>query len=620
MPTRFDSLLVVGALTGALAFVSPCAFAQGADGWPELVPELRVAGVDLPVHVAHAGDGSGRLFVVEQRGRIRVVTNGVLQPTPFLDITARVGCCGERGLLSVAFPPGYAAKGHFYVDYTDRTGTTVVARYRVSADPDLADPGSEQVVLTVAQPYSNHNGGQLAFGPDGYLYVGMGDGGSAGDPQGNGQRPDALLGKLLRVDVESGTQPYAIPADNPFRTAAGWRPEIWALGLRNPWRFSFDRSTGDVWIADVGQSRYEEIDFQPGSSPGGQNYGWRTMEGAHCYNPDPCSTVGLVLPVVEYARAEGCSVTGGHVYRGSRWPRMHGVYLYGDYCSGRIWGVRRSGQQFVNALLLDSPFTITTFGEGEDGTVYVADYSRGEIHALTDPTAASSFTVTVPSVAHTTGAAATSWRSDLALVNRSATGVDAMLTYRDGGVPVSRSATVPAGAIREWRDVLVTLFGLPDDAASAGAVTVTSDGPLAARGRTWAAAGEGGFGQDYPGLAPDDGIGPGTVGMLAPLRRDAGFYSNVGVANLGTADVTVAVRLFDAGGTQAGATLVFDVPAAEWRQTFDAFAAAGAGDHASAYALVEVLTPGGRAWAYGALIDRTTRDPATVPLVVPAVS
>lgn len=616
MTASFRPLVV----TAALALAAPGLFAQAPAGWPQLVPEPRIAGLDLPVHVAHAGDGSGRLFVVEQRGRIRLVKNGALRPTPFLDITARIGCCGERGLLSVAFPPGYAAKGHFYVNYTDRAGTTVIARYRASADPDLADPGSEQIVLTVAQPFANHNGGQLAFGPDGYLYVGMGDGGSAGDPQDNGQRTDTLLGKLLRLDVEGGTQPYAVPADNPFRGRPGFRPEIWALGLRNPWRFSFDRTSGDLWIADVGQNRYEEVNFRPAGSAGGENYGWRVMEGAHCYNPDPCTTAGLTLPIAEYSRADGCSVTGGHVYRGARYPRMQGVYLYGDYCSGRIWGLRRDGQAFANLLLLDTSFTITTFGEGEDGTVYVADYARGELHALTDPAAAATFTATVPAVAHVTGAAATPWRSDLALVNRSAAAVAATLTYRDGGTPVSRSATVPAGAIREWRDVLVSLFALPADAATAGAVTVTSDGPLVARGRTWAAAGTGSYGQDYPGLALTDGIGPGTLGVLAPLRRDAGFYSNVGVVNLGTADCTVAVRLLDAAGSQAGGTLLFDVPSGEWRQTFDAFAVAGAGDQASAYAVVEVLTAGGRAWAYGVVIDRATRDPATVPLVVPPLS
>jgi glucose/arabinose dehydrogenase len=620
MESPLRQLTVTATLAVALTLAGTCARAQAPAGWPQLVPELRVTGLDLPVHATHAGDGSGRLFVVEQRGRIRLVTNGTLQPAPFLDITARVGCCGERGLLSVAFPPGYAIKGYFYVNYTDRDGTTVVARYRVSADPDLADPGSEQVVLTVAQPFSNHNGGQLAFGPDGYLYVGMGDGGSGGDPQDNGQRANTLLGKLLRLDVEGGTQPYAIPPDNPFRSVAGWRGEIWAYGLRNPWRFSFDRSTGDLWIGDVGQNRFEEVDFQPAGSTGGQNYGWRLMEGAHCYDPDPCTTTGLTLPVAEYGRVDGCSVTGGHVYRGSRYPRMQGVYLYGDYCTGRIWGLRRVGQGFESALLLDTPFTITTFGEGEDGTVYVTDYSRGELHALTDPSAAASYTVTVPAVAHVTGAAATPWRSDLGLVNRSAGDVAATLAYRDGGTPVGRSVTVPAGAVREWRDVLVTLFELPVDAATAGAVTVTSDGPLLARGRTWAATGAGSFGQDYPGLGPADGIGPGTLGVLAPLRRDAGFYSNVGVVNLGTTDVTVAVRLLDVAGVQVGSMLLFDVPVGEWRQVFDAFAAAGAGDHAAAYGVIEVLTAGGRAWAYGAVIDRTTRDPSTVPLVVPPAS
>ena len=224
--------------------------------------------------------------MVEQGGRIRIIRNGVLEATPFLDITGRVSCCSERGLLSVAFPPGYAAKGHFYVNYTNKAGNTVVARYRLTTNPDVADPGSEQVVLTVPQPYANHNGGQLAFGPnDGYLYIGMGDGGSGGDPENRAQNPAELLGKLLRINVETGNpNTYTIPASNPFTQTAGYRPEIWALGLRNPWRFAFDRLTHDLYIADVGQDAYEEVDFQPAASTGGENYGWRIMEGLHCYN------------------------------------------------------------------------------------------------------------------------------------------------------------------------------------------------------------------------------------------------------------------------------------------------------------------------------------------------
>jgi glucose/arabinose dehydrogenase len=354
------------------------AIAQGSMQWPEVVLAPQVSGLEIPVHITHAGDGSGRLFVVEQPGRIRIVQAGALLNTPFLDITDRVGCCGERGLLSVAFPPDYLSKGHFYVNYTDGSGTTVVARYHITDDPNLADPASEEVVLTVSQPYANHNGGQLAFGPrDGYLYIGMGDGGSAGDPENRAQNPGSLLGKMLRIDVESGVVPYAIPPTNPYTQTTGYRAEIWALGLRNPWRFSFDRLTGDLYIGDVGQGQYEEIDFQAASSHGGENYGWRIMEGTHCYNSEICDQTGLVLPVVEYDHSQGCSVTGGMVYRGQSYPRMQGVYFYGDYCSGRIWGLRQDGSAWQSALLTDTSHRISSFGEDEAGNVYLVDYGGG---------------------------------------------------------------------------------------------------------------------------------------------------------------------------------------------------------------------------------------------------
>lgn len=358
--------------------------------WPTIALTTPVAGLSRPVHITHAGDGSGRLFVVEQEGRIRLVKNGSLQQTPFLDISTRVGCCGERGLLSVAFPPGYASKGHFYVNYTDINGDTVVARYRVTDDPDVADPSSEEVILTVDQPYGNHNGGQLAFGPqDGYLYIGMGDGGSAGDPEDRAQNPAELLGKLLRIDVESEEHPYAIPTSNPYTQTTGYRGEIWALGLRNPWRFSFDRQTGDLYIGDVGQGSREEIDFQPAASPGGENYGWDILEGTRCYEP-PSGCVppsGYSPPVVDYERTAGnCAVTGGLVYRGPGFPRMRGVYFYADYCSGRIWGLKRAGGEWQNTLLHEAPFTIASFGEDEAGTLYVTDYSNGAIYAVSDET------------------------------------------------------------------------------------------------------------------------------------------------------------------------------------------------------------------------------------------
>jgi glucose/arabinose dehydrogenase len=365
---------------------------------PGPLPQISLAAVTggfvSPVHVTHAGDGSGRIFVVEQAGRIRILENAAVLPTPFLDLASitppRLVAGGEQGLLSVAFPPGFTAKGYFYVNYTRAPdGATVVARYRVTAgNANVADPASEEVILTVPQPFANHNGGQLAFGPDGFLYIGMGDGGSGGDPLNNGQSPGTLLGKLLRIDVESGTAPYVVPPDNPFVGVAGFLPEVWALGLRNPWRFSFDRGTGDLYIGDVGQGSFEEIDFQAAGDLEGRNYGWNVMEGESCYPPGTvgCNRTGLALPVFVYAHALGCSVTGGHVYRGSAFPSLQGVYLFGDLCSTRIWGIRRNGGAWDNAVLADNTtLTITTFGEDESGNVYVVDYANGDLLRIVSP-------------------------------------------------------------------------------------------------------------------------------------------------------------------------------------------------------------------------------------------
>lgn len=356
--------------------------AGGAE-WPDLVLTPVATGLEAPVHIAHAGDGSGRLFVVEQRGRIRIWRDGGLDPVPFLDITNRVLYGGERGLLSVAFPPGFAEKQHFYVCYTRTNGgPSVVARFYVSGeDPDRADAGSEERLLIVAQPYANHNGGQLAFSPvDGHLYVALGDGGSGNDPLNAGQNPADLLGKILRIQVEPANgATYAVPADNPFVGNAAYRPEIWALGLRNPWRFSFDRLTGDLYIADVGQSAREEINFQPAASAGGENYGWRIMEGSQCTGLDPCVTNGLTMPVWEYDHTLGCSVTGGEVYRGKVWSPMYGMYLFADYCSGRIWGLKQEAGVWTRAQLENAPFNTTTFGSDEYGELYLSDYHGGRI-------------------------------------------------------------------------------------------------------------------------------------------------------------------------------------------------------------------------------------------------
>ncbi len=361
---------------------------SGVGNGPEGVRvELQpvVGGLDTPVSIANAGDGSGRLFIVEKVGRIRVVREGALTESAFLDITDRVGAAGsEQGLLGLAFHPDYTENGSLFANYTNRDGNTVVARFSVGSEPARADPSSEVVLLTIGQPAGNHNGGHLAFGPDGYLYVGLGDGGGAGDQFGNGQNGNTLLGSMLRLDVDSG-QPYAVPAGNPFAGAPAVRDEIWAIGLRNPWRFSFDRLTGDLYIADVGQNQYEEVNFESAKSTGGRNYGWPLMEGLHCFPQDrACDQTGLTLPVVEYDHSQGCSVTGGYVYRGQDFPLLEGIYLYGDYCSGRIWGLARSGEgSWHAAQLARADVSLSSFGEDEAGELYLVDMRQGELLKVT---------------------------------------------------------------------------------------------------------------------------------------------------------------------------------------------------------------------------------------------
>ncbi len=339
-----------------------------------------VEGLDQPLYLTNAGDG--RLFIVEKEGAIRIVQDGRLLDEPFLDIRDRVNAdSSERGLLSVAFHPDYARNGRFFVNYTNLAGNTAVSAFQVGGSPNQADPGSESILLTIRQPYANHNGGQLQFGPDGYLYVGMGDGGSGGDPQGNGQNPATLLGALLRLDVDQATDAaqYGIPTDNPFVADAAKLPEIWATGLRNPWRFSFDRTTGDLLIADVGQNQWEEVNFLPAGSPGGSNFGWNIMEGTHCYDRNTCDQTGLILPVIDYRHEQGrCSITGGYVYRGSQFPTLGGVYFFGDYCSGEIWGMTAGeGGRFSAQVLYRSPSRIASFGEDAAGELYVVDISGG---------------------------------------------------------------------------------------------------------------------------------------------------------------------------------------------------------------------------------------------------
>jgi glucose/arabinose dehydrogenase len=334
------------------------------------------SGLSVPLYLtAPAGDPT-RLFIVEKGGAIRVVKDGALLPTPFLDLTGRVSTGGEQGLFGLAFDPAYADNGRFVVHYTDVGGNTVVSLFRVSADDaDRADPASETIVLTAEQPFSNHNGGQILFGPDGMLYIGLGDGGSSGDPGGRGQALTDLLGSILRVDVRTGTG-YTIPPDNPFLGRADAKPEIWSFGLRNPWRFTFDPATGDLYIADVGQNAWEEVDVVPAAAGAGRgaNFGWNVTEGRHCFAQATCDLTQFTLPVLEYDHGEGCSIAGGYVYRGAAIPALQGHYFYADYCQGWVRSFRLQDGQAVEPQqwpTLAPGGAITSFGQDAAGELYV---------------------------------------------------------------------------------------------------------------------------------------------------------------------------------------------------------------------------------------------------------
>ncbi len=348
-----------------------------------------VTNLNSPLGIVSARDGSGRLFVVEQPGRIRIVRDGAVLDQPFLNIIPRVSSGGERGLLGLAFAPGYPADPRFFVDYTDTSGNTVVSSFTVpAATPDQADATTERVLLHIDQPFANHNGGALAFGPDGDLYIGMGDGGSGGDPLGNGQSTTTLLAKILRIrpGAADGSGPaYTIPPDNPFAGSASARPEILAYGLRNPWRLSFDRATGDLWIGDVGQGNWEEVDVLRATDPinPAPNFGWNVMEGRHCYNAASCDQTGLVLPVAEYDHGQGCAIVGGYVGRDPAEPALYGGYVYGDDCSGNIWVVDAARpERQAPVRLLDSGHMISSFGEDESGALYLTDLAAGTLFRI----------------------------------------------------------------------------------------------------------------------------------------------------------------------------------------------------------------------------------------------
>jgi glucose/arabinose dehydrogenase len=344
----------------------------------------RIAsGLGDALHITGIPGQPSRLAVVQQSGRIRILERGRLRRGAFLDVSRLISAGGEQGLLGLAFHPDYASNGRFYVNYTNRSGDTRVVEYR-RRSTFLADAGSARRLLSIDQPFGNHNGGHLAFGPDGYLYIATGDGGGGGDPQGNGQRLDTLLGKILRIDVDSrsGGRPYGIPADNPF-TGAGRRAEIYSYGLRNPWRFSFDRQRGDIWIGDVGAGALEEIDFRPRDGARGVNFGWSAYEGRSAFGGSVRGS-RPVFPVAQYSHGRGCSVTGGYVYRGSRVPALRGRYLFADYCTGRLWSMRAGpnpgGLREHTGRVGVSLGLVTSFGEGLNGDVYVV--AGGSIHRV----------------------------------------------------------------------------------------------------------------------------------------------------------------------------------------------------------------------------------------------
>ena len=355
---------------GPVASASP---APSPTGLPPLRLTEVVSGLDQPLFVTAAPGDASRLYVVEQGGRVRIVAGGALRATPFLDVSTRVSCCGERGLLGLAFHPDYATNGRFFVNYTNSDGNTEIVEFARSADADIAVADPVRLFFTVTQPFANHNGGMLAFGPDGLLYLGLGDGGGAGDPDRNGQNLASKLGKILRIDVDAYPTP---PAGN----LTGGDPDLWDYGLRNPWRFSFDRATGDLYIGDVGQDSFEEIDIEP-AGQGRRNYGWNVMEGAHCFAAVACDQSGLTLPAIEYTHSFGCSVTGGYVYRGRAIPGLAGRYLYGDYCSNRVFSLRwadgavSESQELTADLDPDSRIQgLTSFGEDGEGELYVVSY------------------------------------------------------------------------------------------------------------------------------------------------------------------------------------------------------------------------------------------------------
>jgi glucose/arabinose dehydrogenase len=390
-PRALPRRLVTASLAAALlisSFVSSAdVLAAPTDAHIRL--RLIASGLSQPTFATSANDGSGRIFIVEKTGKVKILQNGVVRSTPFLNISSQVSKGSEQGLLGLAFHPGFKTNRKLYVNFTNLAGTTVIREYRVSSsNRNVVSTSTRRDILRIGQPYANHNGGMLAFGPDGYLYIGMGDGGGSGDPGNRAQNPNDLLGKMLRIDINGtwGNAAYRNPPTNPY-VGVGGRDEIWQIGLRNPWRFSFDRSNGDLWIGDVGQGSYEEIDHvvRTSSSAGrGVNWGWRVLEGTHCFSPmSGCSTAGKAMPLLDYDHGNGrCAVTGGYVYRGSAIPLLRGGYVFGDFCSGEIWVVASSASAPASKVrLLDTSLLLSSFGQIGGGELVVTDLN-GRVYRI----------------------------------------------------------------------------------------------------------------------------------------------------------------------------------------------------------------------------------------------
>jgi glucose/arabinose dehydrogenase len=397
MTTSMDPGMIRRALRRIAALAMTAAFlaataspSLGVAAGPQIQLALRASGLSNPVFITSAHDGTGRLFIVEQTGKIKIYVNGKVLATPFLSIGSQVSKGYEQGLLGLAFHPNYASNRKLYVYFTDVNGDIVVREYRASStNRNVVATSTARTILKVAHPYDNHNGGMLAFGPDGYLYIGLGDGGSGGDPGNRAQNVNTLLGKILRINVNGSTSAhnYLFPSSNPYVGRTG-RNEIWQIGLRNPWRFSFDRANGNLWIGDVGQNAWEEIDRAVRTSSGagrGVNWGWRLLEGFHCYNPSTgCNTSGKTKPVLAYDHGAGrCSVTGGYVYRGTQVPALVGRYVFADFCSGEIWSIgATAASPATKTLLLDTSYTISSFGENAAGELYLLDHDGGKLYAV----------------------------------------------------------------------------------------------------------------------------------------------------------------------------------------------------------------------------------------------